>query len=106
MKKDKLPVQKSSMYRIIRSYIICSICVLCVVALLAGIVSADINTKKLSLGQSDTTLALAHREQKLEVEINKEKAAAIELPSLEAVDFWLSFSPVYWLAESIAELFK
>ena len=104
MKKDKLPVQKSSMYRLIRSYLLCSICVLCIIALTAGIVAADINTKQLSLGKNETTLALAHREQKLEVEINKEKAAAFELPSLESVDFILSFSPLYWLADSIGEL--
>ncbi len=105
MKKDKLPVQRSSMYRIIRSYIISSICVVCIIALSAGILSADANTKQLSLGEKETTLALAHREQKLEVKINKEKAAAIELPSLESLDFFLSFSPLYWLADSVAELF-
>lgn len=93
-----------SFYKIIRFFLLSSLCTLAVVFVFSGFSWADINSNKMATGQEGTVLALAHNEQKLELQIDKEKAAAIKLPSHESLDFILGCSPVYWLCESIYEL--
>ena len=104
-KKEKTALQKSSVYKIVHNYIMFTVVGLCIIALVAGIISADINTSMLSIGRKDTMLALAHSEQQLELRVNEEKAAAIDLPQLENIDFYFGFSPIFWLAESFMRLF-
>ena len=93
-----------SFYKIIKFFLLSSLCTLAVVFMFSGFSFAGINTNKMTTGEDGAVLALAHNEQKLELQIDKEKAAAIKLPSHESLDFILGCSPVYWLCESIYEL--
>ena len=93
-----------SFYKIIRFFLLSSMCTLAFVFVLSGFSWADINSNKMATGQEGAVLALAHNEEKIELQIDKEKAAAISLPPLKNIDFILCSSPVYWLAQSIINL--
>lgn len=93
-----------SFYKTIKFFMLSSICTLLAVLVLYGFCQVGMNTNKISTGEDGATLAIAHNEQRLEIMIDTENAAAINLPPHESLDFIFGLSPVLWLCQSIYEL--
>lgn len=95
---------KYTLYKVVRLYLISSICTLALTFFCAGFASINSSTAEINEGQNAATLALSHKEQKIEININQEKAAAIDLLPPPKIDLVLGSSPVYWFMKSLWDL--
>ena len=107
MKGKKRRRTDTTLSGIIRKFLICCICILALTGAAAGISYAGDETKEMALGTSVTTVALAHSEKKLELNIDEKTAATLNLSLPEKYKNYLYFLPaplssIFWLIDLIA----
>ena len=90
-----------------KRFMISCILILSLTGLAAGIAYADGNSRKMSVGERGSTVALAHREKQLELSINEKTAATFNLSLPKKYRDYLYFLPsplsgIAWLADLIA----
>lgn len=91
-----------SLAGLIKRFIVCCVCILSLTGLAAGISVADSESRRMSLGEQQSTVALAHREKALEININEKTAVTLNLSLPKKYEDILSFAPapisgIVWL---------
>lgn len=83
-----------SLTELIKRFIVCCVCILSVTGLAAGISVADSESRKMMLGEQQSTVALAHSEKTLKININEKTAATVNLSLPKKYEDILLFAPV------------
>lgn len=79
---------------LIKRFFVCCVCILSATALAAGMSIADSESKKMMLGEQQSTVALAHSEKTLKININEKTAATVNLSLPKRYEEILLFAPV------------
>ena len=82
-----------------KRFMISCILILSMTGLAAGISYADGNSRHMAMGESGSTVALAHSEKKLELNINEKTAVTFNLEKYRDYLYFLPapLSGIFWL---------
>lgn len=77
-----------------KRFMISCILILSITGLAAGISYADGNSRHMAMGESGSTVALAHSEKKLELNINEKTAVTFNLSLRKSTEIIYIFCPL------------